>query len=135
MDSDRGNSCCLVPACKRFIAGKSFNQLSSFAIFIGIWVIAALIWIKTPLGPTFNAPGPYPPSRGFYPFVDAALFDLGAQSAIYGKGLFFGSFMDRGFYRDFWLLFTGAFGQNYLVVVGVQSAVLCGFPGNTIFVR
>lgn len=114
--------------CERFIAGKSFNQLSSFAVFIGIWVIAALIWIKTPLGPTFNAPGPYPPSRGFYPFVDAALFDLGAQSAIYGKGLFFGSFMDRALLSGFLALIHRVFGQNYLVVVGVQSAVYAVFP-------
>ena len=62
---------------ERFVASKGLNRLISFTIFIGIWVVAAVTWIKTPLGPTFNAPGPYLPAREFYPFVDAALFDLG----------------------------------------------------------
>lgn len=110
--------------------GMSSNsaRLSSPVIFIVIWVAAAIIWVNTPLGPTFNAPGPYPPSRGFYPFVDAALFDLGAQSAIYGKGLFFGSFIDRGLLSGFLALLHMVFGQDYLVVVGVQSAVFAVFP-------
>ena len=111
-----------------FVSGKSFAGLFSLAIFTGIWVVAAYVWIKTPLGPTFNAPGPYPPSRGFYPFVDAALFDLGAQSAVYGKGLFFGSFIDRGLLSGFLALIHSVFGQNYLRVVGVQSTVFAVFP-------
>jgi hypothetical protein len=112
----------------RFILRKSFSRLSSLVICIGIWVVAAIIWIWTPLAPTFNAPGPYLPSKEFYPFVDAALFDLGAQSAIYGKGFFFGTFFDRGLLMGFLALVHMVFGQNYLVAVGVQSAVYAVFP-------
>ena len=111
-----------------FVSRKNFARLFPLSIFTGIWVVAAIVWIKTPLGPTFNAPGPYPPSRGFYPFVDAAFFDLGAQSAIYGKGLFFGSFIDRGLLSGFLAVIHKIFGQNYLVVVGVQTAVYAVFP-------
>ena len=76
----------------------------------------------------FNAPGPYLPSKGFYPFVDAAFFDLGAQSAIYGNGLFFGIFMDRGLLSGFLAYIHMVFGQDYRVVVGVQSAIFAVFP-------
>jgi hypothetical protein len=112
----------------RFVFRKRFTRVSSLTIFISIWIIAAIVWIKTPLAPTFNAPGPYLPSKGFYPFVDAALFDLGAQSAIYGKGLFFGAFFDRGLLMGFLAIIHRIFGQNYIVVVGVQSAVFAIFP-------
>jgi Dolichyl-phosphate-mannose-protein mannosyltransferase len=113
---------------KRFVARNSLSWILSFSIFIGIWVVAAVLWIKTPLGPSFNAPGPYLPDREFYPFVDAALFDLGAQSAVYGKGLFFGAFIDRALLSGFLAFIHRIFGQDYLVVVGVQTAVYAGFP-------
>ena len=112
----------------RFLHEKSLSRFSSLMISVGIWVIAAIIWIRSPLAPAFNAPGPYLPSKEFYPFVDAALFDLGAQSAIYGKGFFFGTFFDRGLLMGFLALIHKIFGQNYLVSVGVQSAVYAVFP-------
>ena len=39
---------------KRFFSGKiaTLNYLS-FVTFIGIWVIAAIVWIRTPLAPSF----------------------------------------------------------------------------------
>jgi len=97
-------------------------------IFIVIWAAAAIIWINTPLAPTFNAPGPYLPTKGFYPFVDGAYYDLGAQSVIYGKGINFGFFIDRGLLMGFLAILHMLFGQNYLVVVGAQSAVFAVFP-------
>jgi hypothetical protein len=114
---------------EKFVTKKYEPWLSRSIIFIVIWAVAALVWVRTPLGPTFNVPGPYPPSRGFYPFVDAALYDLGAQSAIHGKGLFFGAFMDRGLLSGFLALLHRIFGQNYLVIVGAQSAIFAIFPG------
>jgi len=113
---------------ERFLAKKGSTRATSVIIFIGIWIVAAIVWIKTPLAPTFNAPGPYLPSNEIYPFVDAALFDLGAQTAIYGKGLFFGSFIDRGLLMGFLALIHRIFGQNYYTVVNVQAAVFAVFP-------
>jgi len=104
------------------------SQLPSFLVFFGIWAVTAVIWIKTPMTPTFNAPGPYSPSNEFYPFVDAALFDLGAQSALYGKGLFFGAFNDRGLLSGFLAIIHLIFGQDYSKVVAVQSAIFAVFP-------
>ncbi len=110
------------------VRGKSSVRIPSIAIFIGIWVVAAFVWVNTPLTPTFNAPGPYLPTKGFYPFVDAALYDLGAQSAIYGKGINFGFFIDRGLLMGFLAVLHMLFGQNYLLIVGVQSAIFAVFP-------
>jgi len=112
----------------RFTHKEKRFQIPSLLIFIGIWVVSATIWINTPLAPSFNAPGPYPPSGKIYPFLDAALFDLGGQSAIYGRGLLFGSFFDRGLLMGFLAIIHKVFGQNYLVVASVQSAVFGIFP-------
>jgi hypothetical protein len=107
---------------------KKLSKASTPMIFIGIWIVAALIWVRAPLAPNFNAPGPYLPTKGFYPFVDAASYDLGAQSAIYGKGINFGSFIDRGLLMGFLAFLHMLFGQSYLVIVGVQSALFASFP-------
>jgi hypothetical protein len=112
----------------RFVLKKRYAQISSIAVFIGIWIIAAIVWVRTPLVAAFNAPGPYLPSKGFYPFVDAALFDLGAQTALYGRGLFWGLFFDRGLLMGFLAFIHKFFGQNYLMVVDVQSAIFAIFP-------
>ena len=124
--------------CIIFIGWLLYIQLKSqrkepdprhtFLIFIGIWIVTALIWINTPFSPTFNAPGPYLPSKEFYPFVDAASYDLSAQSAIYGKGINFGAFIDRGLLMGFLTLLHMIFGQNYLMIVGAQSAIFAVFP-------
>ncbi|MGD8403646.1 MAG: hypothetical protein PVJ21_08290 [Anaerolineales bacterium] len=107
---------------------KNPNQIPSIVVFTGIWVVAAFVWVKTPLAPSFNAPGPYLPTKGFYPFVDAAFYDLGAQSVIYGNGINFGNFIDRGLLMGFLAILHMLFGQNYLLVVGVQSAIFATFP-------
>jgi hypothetical protein len=107
---------------------KGSACISSIVIFIGIWIVTAFVWVNTPLAPTFNAPGPYLPTKGFYPYVDAAVYDLGAQSAIYGKGINFGFFIDRGLLMGFLAILHRLFGQNYLMVVGAQSAIFASFP-------
>jgi hypothetical protein len=113
---------------ERFQLSTKFVPISFLLIFIGIWIVAALVWVKTPLTPSFNAPGPYLPSKDYYPFVDAALYDLGAQSAVYGKGIFWGLFIDRGFLFGFLAILHRFFGQNYLTVVNAQAAMFAIFP-------
>jgi hypothetical protein len=52
-----------------------------------IWFVAAVLWIRAPLAPNFFAPGPYPPAYAYYPYSDAATWDVGGQFALIGQGI------------------------------------------------
>ena len=54
--------------------------------FLIIWAVSALIWSLVPLSPHFFAPGPYEPNLEYYPYSDAAGYDLAAQTALNGWG-------------------------------------------------
>jgi len=110
---------------KRFNVSPVHRQ---WTMFVCVWAAAALLWVMTPLAPSFNAPGPYFPQKNFYPFVDAALFDLGAQSAIFGKGFQFGLFFDRALLMGLLAYLHLLFGQNYQTVVGAQAILYAVFP-------
>ncbi len=52
-----------------------------------LWFVAAFLWIRTPLAPNFFAPEPMPPNYEYYPYSDAANWDIGAQYALIGQGI------------------------------------------------
>ncbi len=58
-------------------------------IFFVIWGLAALVWSFAPMERHFFAPGPYLPNNEFYPYSDATLNDVAAQSALNGLGFNF----------------------------------------------
>lgn len=101
---------------------------SDFLIFILLWGIAAFLWVREPLPSSYFATGPDLPAGEYYPFSDAATFDLGSQFALIGQGINNGMFFDRVLYM-FFLLFLHVFvGQNYLQVVALQAAIFAVFP-------
>lgn len=62
-----------------------------FLNFLLIWAVSALIWSFAPKQNHFFAPGPYEPNQAFYPYSDAAGYDLPAQTALNGWGFSFGA--------------------------------------------
>ncbi len=60
------------------------------ALFFIIWGIGALCWNSVPSSRHFFAPGPYPPNNEWYPYSDALLNDLAAQTALNGLKFNFG---------------------------------------------
>lgn len=73
---------------KRRVQSYRFSDRSLDWIIAGvIWVVAAALWIRAPLAPTFFAPGPYPPDYAYYPYSDAATWDVGGQFALIGQGI------------------------------------------------
>ena len=54
--------------------------------FLIIWAVSALIWSLAPFSSHFFAPGPYEPNQEFYPYSDAAGYDIAAQTALNGWG-------------------------------------------------
>ncbi|MBT7088608.1 hypothetical protein HN928_06580, partial [bacterium] len=92
-------------------------------IFITLWIIVAIFWINEPLPHNFFAPGPYPPNNELSPYADPAAFDTGGQFALIGQGLFNNGFYNRPLLSGFLALLHLIVGQNYLIVVALQTAI------------
>lgn len=93
-----------------------------------LWIFTAALWIHEPAPPSYFNPGPYPPNNEYYPFSDAALFDLGAQYALIGQKLFSGMFFERPLYMQFLVFVHMLAGQHYTDVADLQAAIYALFP-------
>ena len=111
---------------------SSFNVRIStrtdFLVFALLWGVAAFLWAREPMPASYFATGPDLPNAEYYPFSDAATFDLGSQFALIGQGINNGLFFDRVLYMFFLLFLHALVGQNYVQVVAVQAAVYAVFP-------
>jgi len=99
-----------------------------WGIFVLIWVIAAIIWIRTPMQPTFFAPLQRPPDWVLFPYSDAALYDRTAQFALMGLGLGNGGYVDKPLYSSFLTVLHLIGGQNYAMITGMQAAIFALLP-------
>lgn len=72
-------------------------------IYLTLWLSAVLIWQLVPQQDSYFAPGAYPPNSEFYPYSDAATYDLSAELAVVGQGLSEQDYVDKPFYS--WILF------------------------------
>ena len=105
------------------------GRLVEFALPLIIWLLAAGLWIDTPQQKSFFAPGPYLPDEVFYPFSDAALYDLPAQNAINGLGYFpIVRRIDKPLYSAMLLLFHTLAGDDYSLAINIQTAFLALLP-------
>ncbi len=108
---------------------KRFNgKLSDVIIFLLIYIITAILWIREPLQGSFLFVGPYPPNRVLYPFADAALFDSASQFALIGQGIFNGQSFERSLYASFLVYLHTLFGQDYEKLMTIQAAIFAVFP-------
>ena len=96
------------------------------AICLLLWVVAVWRWQATPLNPSFFAPKPLPPNNEFYPYSDAAVYDLSAQRLLIGIG--FEQDIVRPFYSLFLALAQGVSGIGYEQVIDWQLPVLATIP-------
>ena len=115
-----------------FLERSSFNTRisarSDFLVFALLWGVAAFLWAREPMPSSYFATGPDLPNGEYYPFSDAATFDLGSQFALIGQGINNGLFFDRVLYMFFLLFLHALVGQNYIQVVAVQAAIYAVFP-------
>lgn len=112
---------------ERTIPGRHWVKLDRI-LCVGIWITAAILWIREPLPPSFLAPGPYLPNREYYPYSDASIYDLGSQYALIGQGLNNGVFYDHALYMAFLLFLHTLAGQKYAQVVALQATLYAVFP-------
>lgn len=95
-------------------------------VFIGLWIVAAWFWAREPLVPNYFMPDTA--DNVIYPYSDGATFDMGAQYALIGQGLFNSQYFDRALYSAFLAYLHILFGQDYSVLMAVQAAVYAVFP-------
>ena len=111
-------------------AEKKWNWgRSDFIIFLLIYTVTAILWVREPLQGSFLFPGPYPPNHVFYPFADSATFDSAGQFAMIGQGILNGQFFERSLYVSFLVYLHLLIGQDYEMLVAVQAGIFAIFPG------
>ena len=96
-----------------------------WAIFIGIWIISAILWIREPIQFNHFNPGPYPPNQQHYPNSDAQYYDLSAQRALLGQDQYS---IDKPLYSALLLAYHLLAGQDFNLMIQIQTALFAIFP-------
>ena len=91
-----------------------------------LWAAAFWVWSQTPLSPSYFAPQPRAPNFEYYPYSDAAYYDLAAQRLLVGEG--FSGIPMKPLYAMILALFHTLVGQDYMDVITLQVAVLALLP-------
>lgn len=101
------------------------TQRADVLICIFLFIVTAFLWARAPLEKSFLFTGFYPPNYAFYPFADAANFDIGSQFALIGQKIFAYNtlFFERPLYLSFLVYLHALFGQNYETLMAVQAIV------------
>ena len=97
-------------------------------VFILIWILAAVLWIREPMPPSYFSPGPNPPTYEHYPYSDAAVYDLSAQDALIGQKYSNGGYVDKPLYAAFLTVLHTLAGNNFDWTINLQVIVLALFP-------
>ncbi|MCE1252781.1 MAG: hypothetical protein LWX83_04435 [Anaerolineae bacterium] len=108
---------------------KKHSKLWDGVICLILFITAALIWNFTQQTASYFAPGPYPPAGEFYPFSDAANYDISAQMAALGQG-YYSTFAcpDKPLYLMFLTWLHLAAGDHFPVVVVLQTICYAVLP-------
>ena len=104
-----------------------FRKLISVFPII-LFFLAILIWNLEPFTPHFFAPKVQPPNYEYYPYSDAHVYDMTAQTLMNGEGYFNRGYVQRPLYGFMLFLFHKIMGQDYLKVVFLQTVLYAFFP-------
>ncbi|MCB2179918.1 hypothetical protein KQH54_02225 [bacterium] len=97
-------------------------------VFVLLWVAAGVFWNLADIGHNFFAPQAF--GQTYYPYSDAAIYDVNAYSILIGKGISFAQYTYRPMYIGFLALLHFFSGPDYGILVGIQVAILALFvPG------
>jgi hypothetical protein len=98
-----------------------------FWIGLAVWVGVSVLWLSQPVNVGWLA-GPRAPNFEPYPFSDALTYDQFAQSILIGDGMDGDAIPPHPLYVVFLAGLHGIGGQDYRVVIALQSLVLAAFP-------
>ena len=106
-----------------------FNSgLLDLIIFLLIYIVTAILWVREPLQASFVFPGPHPPGHVLYPFADSATFDSASQFALIGQGILNGQSFERSLYASFLIILHTLAGQDYEKMMAIQAGIFAIFP-------
>jgi len=97
-----------------------------FPIFL--FLSAILIWNLEPFTPHFFTPKVRAPNYEYYPYSDAQIYDMTAQSLLNGEGYMNRGYVQRPLYGFMLFIFHNLVGQKYLNVVLLQTILYAFFP-------
>ncbi|MDR3574616.1 MAG: glycosyltransferase family 39 protein [Anaerolineaceae bacterium] len=101
---------------------------TDWLVFILIWVLAAVLWIREPMPSSYFSPAPSPPTYERYPYSDAWVYDLTAQDALIGQLYNNHQYVDKPLYTAFLTLLHTIAGNNFDLTIDLQVIVLALFP-------
>ena len=103
------------------------KHLLDIATCLILWIAAVLVWNLIPQQDSYFAPGPYPPNDAYYPYSDAAVYDLSAEFAVIGQGFTEQEYVDKPFYS--WLLFIlhRLTGNDFTQYTMLYTALMAAF--------
>jgi hypothetical protein len=101
--------------------------VQNILLFLGLWILAVLLWSNQPMRPSHFAPNPVPPNNVYYPNSDAAVFDRSAYHLLTGLG-FSDHLIRRPLYVGMLALFHALAGSGYDNVIFLQILVLAFIP-------
>ena len=104
-----------------------WSSFQDIIIFIGLWVLAVVLWWNQPMSPTHFAPAPVAPNNEVYPYSDAAIFDKSSYHLIHGSG-FSNHLARRPLYVGMLGLFHKIAGPAYEDTIFLQILVLALIP-------
>jgi len=95
-------------------------------IFMLIWLLTIVLWQAQPLTPTYFAPKPVAPNFDYYPYSDAANYEVSAQELLIGMG--FSADVRRPIYSLFLALTQLVSGIGYANILLWQIPLLALIP-------
>jgi len=95
-----------------------------------IFALTAYLWAREPLNQSFLFTGPTQPNNQFYPFADAASFDLASQFPLIGENFFIQNslFFERPLYLSLLVYLHSLAGQNYETMMALQAGLFAILP-------
>jgi len=106
------------------------SKRADVLICILIYILTAYLWVREPLQESFLLTGPAYPNHVYYPFADAATFDVASQFPLIGEKLlvFNTVFFERPLYLSFLVYLHTLFGQDYETLMAVQGGIFASLP-------
>ncbi len=95
-------------------------------VFVFLWLLTIGLWGAQPLTPAYFAPEPVAPNFEYYPYSDAANYEVSAQELLIGKG--FGGDVRRPIYSLFLALAQLVSGVGYANILLWQIPLLALIP-------
>lgn len=110
----------------RLLVNKGNWIIKFFPIIL--FFSAILIWNLEPFTPHFFVPKVRAPNYEYYPYSDAHIYDMTAQSLLNGEGYDNRDYVQRPLYGFILFIFHVLVGQKYLNVVLLQTILYALFP-------